>query len=102
MVILNLETNKRFKIKTLEYNRKKELRKLFEILDNKNIDEQLFALERFMNKLGTKKTCLNKGTVMFLFNLLEQYKLEKMNFVIYKTNNKVDINKNIEQYNIKF
>jgi len=102
VVILNLETNKRFKIKTLEYNRKKELRKLFEILDNKNIDEQLFVLERFMNKLGTKKTCLNKGTVMFLFNLLEQYKLEKMNFVIYKTNNKVDINKNIEQYNIKF
>lgn len=102
VVILNLDTNKRFKIKTLEYNRKKELRKLFEILDNKNIDEQLFVLEKFMNKLGTKKTCLNKGIVMFLFNLLEQYKLEKMNFVIYKTNNKVDINKNIEQYNIKF
>lgn len=101
VVIQNIDTNDRWKIKTLYYNKKKELRTILEALIDKPIKEQIFILEQKMKNKNFRY--LKKDSVSQLFNLLSEYDRENLDFSVIKTvRGNVDVNKNILEFNIKF
>ena len=101
VVIQNIDTNDRWKIKTLYYNKKKELRTILEALADKPIKEQIFILEQKMKNKTFRY--LKKDTISQLFNLLSEYDRENLDFSVIKTvRGNVDVNKNILEFNIKF
>ena len=101
VVIQNIDTNDRWKIKTLYYNKKKELRTILEALIDKPIKEQIFILEQ--KRKNKNFRYLKKDSISQLFNLLSEYDRENLDFSVIKTvRGNVDVNKNISEFNIKF